>query len=155
MPRQPGELAQDEVGWALPAAVASAAFAAILLFALKKILGRKTEFTKRVEKGTATISIFASEELRQVRVNDPGGGPLELYLPRLAAGASWSYEYECGTGGENTAPAMLYAQGRNGEVAMISDPSIVKGKTSAKSLPIGALGKKATPPQRHLSKYPG
>ena len=98
-------------------------FLAALSLAAKFFLKPSTVFAKSESRGRVRICLCAGEDLREIRISDPQGGedgkPLELFIPHLPAGASWSWEYDCDLG-EPLLAARLSAKCANAGVTLLS-----------------------------------
>ena len=105
------------------AAGAAIAFLAALLLAAKASLKPCTAFSKSVSGGRVKLFLRAGEELRGIRIIDPQGGeggkPLQLFIPRLPAGAAWDWEYDENPG-EQLLAARLSAKSAKGGISLVS-----------------------------------
>lgn len=101
-------------------------------FISRRLLRKRTDFTKQIEGARVVLRISAAEKLANITIADPDGGvegrPLLLHIPCLADGASWSWEYEREEAGAPLAPARMSAKCAKGEINLISGASEWKGK---------------------------
>jgi len=143
MPSQPGAAAYGGDAAFITVACVAAAFLLAAFIAAKILLRQKTEFTKREEGGRVKLCLRAGEALSHIEITDPDGGgagsPLRLSVPRLAAGASWEWEYEQGMPGSPLAPARMSANSKRGRVVLASgasfSPKAKAGMQKMRALP--------------------
>ena len=98
-------------------------FLAALFISAKVFLRPRTTFLKSGGSGRVKLLLRAGEDLRAIKIADPQGGedgePIVLVIPRLPAGATWGWEYEC-TSGEPLLAAHLSAKGAKGGISLFS-----------------------------------
>jgi len=101
---------------------AAAVFLAALSLAARIFLKPCTTFTKSASGTRVRLCLCAGKDLHGVRISDPQGGagrPLELSIPRLPAGAAWSWEYEMDSG-EPLLAARMEAKCADGGISLVS-----------------------------------
>ncbi len=123
-------------------------FLAALLLAAKILLRQRTIFSKSFSGGRVRLYLRAGEDLRDIKITDLQGGfdgaPLSLSIPRLAAGAEWSWEYEI-SAGEPLLAARLSAKCAKGTISLVSgtgennSQAMEKNKREKRKLPKHAV----------------
>ena len=114
----------DALGAAFVAFLILSFLAATLLLGWLFIRGR-TEFSKTVEGGRATLLIRAGRKMEGLAVSDPvsfdyRGREMRFAIPALEAGREWKFEYELDAS-STALPAGLEAECEGKKISMLSE----------------------------------